>query len=90
MSSEAAQALLSRNSAISVVVELSFLHRQDLVAGNSLDVANVMMGTNERRMARIVKKSTNRQQLTFVGILTRALRVEAHSIGQRARRSARD
>ena len=46
-SGKAAKALLSRNSEISMVVELHFLRRQDLVTGNAIDVADVMMRANE-------------------------------------------
>src|ERR1700722_14668883 len=60
-----------------MVVELHFLPRQDLIAGNTLDVADVMMRTNEECMAWVVQKFTNRRQLTFIGMLTRTLRIEA-------------
>ena len=58
-----------------MVVELNFLRRKDLTTGNALDVANVMMGTNEQRVAWVVQEFTNRRQLTFIGMLNGALRM---------------
>ena len=54
-----------------------FLPRQDLITRNAVDVANVMVRTNEERMAWIVKEFANFRQLAFIGMLTRTLRIEA-------------
>src|SRR5580698_4811003 len=73
---KAAQALLPRNSNISVMVEFHFLPREDLISGNAVDVTNVVMRTNKQCVARIVHEFTKGRQLTFAGMLTRALRIE--------------
>src|ERR1700723_3601041 len=74
---KAAEALLPWKSGISMVMELHFLRRQYLTTGNAVDVANVMVGTNEQGMARIVQPLANRRQFTLTGMLLRALGIEA-------------
>src|ERR1700683_2425512 len=76
---KAAQALLPWNSAISMMMVFHFLPRQDLITRNAVDVANVMVRTNEERMAWIVKEFANFRQLAFIGMLTRTLKIEANN-----------
>ena len=74
---EVAEALSGRDGWITMVVEFEFLPRKPFVLGQPIRVTDVVMGTYEERVVRIIEKRPDRTDFCIARPLLRPRRVEA-------------